>query len=143
MDAETYLKTRCKRNPLRAIRRGLVWLGVFTLILAWSLQAGSQAPAKRAVAVWDERDQLPEPVGPNVYNAPAYARMKGEVMDSVKRDPLVANRADFIRISAADGILVLEGTVNNAMQKERVLAYALEAAGMTPVKDQLSIAGLQ
>ena len=119
------------------LRRGSLALG-FTLI-ACTLQAGNYDGASQVLSVDDERNQLAESVGPEIYNAAAYNRMEQEIRDSISHDRTLSEEARQVNVTVSEGVVTLKGTVMTSAELNRVIEISRESAGMTRVESQLGV----
>jgi osmotically-inducible protein OsmY len=127
-------------NPLTK-SRGSLHQGLFAAVFL----TVSMAAADAGNTNWpqpvstDERNQLAEMKGPEIYNAPAYEKMEQEIADAIMNDPDLSDQSRHIDVSVADGVVVLKGDVSSAKEEERILQYSKESAGMARVSNQLQI----
>jgi osmotically-inducible protein OsmY len=131
------------RSPGTHWRNGIVLLGFAAVAVTWSLQAENPGQAVTSFSLEDERNQLAESVGPEIYNAPAYAAMEREILDAIRTDVSLSEESMQIDVSVEEGVVILRGNVRNQIEGDRIVKLAREPAGMARIDSQLEIGGLR
>lgn len=128
-----------RRKSGRCLGTGIFFLGFAAMAAAWSLRGENGGRAAEVLFAEDERNQLAEPAGPELYNARAYAIMKREILESIRADPSLSKESLQVDVSIEDGIVVLRGKVRNFAEEQRIVQLAREPAGMARIDNQLKI----
>lgn len=129
------------RSPGYYLRSGIVLMSFAVIVVTWNLQAENTGPAGPIFSLDDERNQLAEPAGPEIYNAPAYALMKKEILESIRADASLSEESMQVGVSVEEGVVTLRGKVRNLTEKGRIEELAREPAGMARINSELEVGG--
>lgn len=141
MKKNVYRKKIRRGSSRNYLCTGVVCLGLAAVVATWTLQAQEH---KSSSFAWDdERNQLAESVGPEIYNASAYAKMEKEILDSIKTDSSLSEESMQVDVSAEEGVVILKGVVKNSHDKGRIVELAKEPAGMARIDNQLKVGSLE
>ena len=115
-------------------------IAIAALLLTWpaaSYAAGEADNSERNVRDRNEASVTPLDQG----NSEADLATTKFIRENVVSDDALSTNAKNVKIITQNGVVVLRGPVENAVEKATIVAIANRTAGVSRVDDQLEVAG--